>query len=265
MEDDVIQRSEKSDGLTPRVKAPLQDRSRETLERIIKATREIMDGRDYETISVQEICGRAEVSTSSFYARFANKEALLLSVHEAHRAERAARLSRYVTDVNWDELSMIEVVRACLKLYVEDRRKLDPLLRSLMLAEMRFPKIAAERATVDASGVDIIRNRLMKIIGADRPGMSEKIEFAIRVVCTAAQEAIRPPSQFADCMNLSDQALVDELSLMFCRYVGLPTTDSAGEVTRGTFGDEREPSLRTVQLGDGGSSLSDRTRASKAL
>ena len=140
----------------PRVRAPQQGRSRETYERIIRTTRALMDGRDYETISVNEICEASDVSHSSFYARFENKEALILHVHEAHRAERMQRLSRYVTDVDWDALSLQGIARACLALYIEDRRALEPFLRSLMLAELRYTHAAEERAEVDRRGIDLI-------------------------------------------------------------------------------------------------------------
>ena len=41
------------------------------------------------------------------------------------------------------------------------------------------------------------------------------------VVCTAAQEAIRPPSQFAHRLGVDDAELATELSHVFCRYVGI--------------------------------------------
>ena len=204
-----------------RVIEPQQDRSRETLGRIVHAARELMDGRDYQSISVQEICRLARVSASSFYARFETKEDLLFAIHDAHRENRVAELARYARDVGWDTLPLTEVVRRCLRVYLEDRRRLAPLLKSLMLAELRFPDIAIDRAHVDSLGVEFIRSRLLERLGSSDPELSRRIEFAMRTVCTAAQEAIRPPALHAQRMGLSDDELIDRLADMFCRYVGI--------------------------------------------
>ena len=69
-----------------------------------------------------------------------------------------------------------------------------------------------------------------KALGAlerDDEARARRIEFGIWVACTAAQEAIRPPSRFGSRLGISDEALANELSLVFCRYVGLDTDDVA--------------------------------------
>ena len=57
----------------PRIDPGSQQRSRATFERIITTAQEMMDGRDWATVTVEDLCHAAEVSPSSFYRRFRYK------------------------------------------------------------------------------------------------------------------------------------------------------------------------------------------------
>jgi AcrR family transcriptional regulator len=58
-------------------RAPKQGRSRQSFERIIEATIELLRERAYDQITLAEICERAGVSTGSLYGRVAGKDELL--------------------------------------------------------------------------------------------------------------------------------------------------------------------------------------------
>lgn len=209
------------------VRAPRQDRSRATFDRIIRGAETLLDGRDYETISVQEICEVAEVSPSSFYARFQTKEALLFELHDRHRKRRREKLGRYMSEIDWESLAPHQIVRACLALYIEERKASEPFFRTLLLAELSHPAIQSERKQIDDLGVRLIRGRLLERLESTDPALSQRIEFGMRAVCAAAQEAIRPPQRFATLMGLSTDALLDELTRLFCCYVGIMETQCA--------------------------------------
>lgn len=203
------------------VRAPQQGRSRKTLDRIIAATENLMDGRDYESISVQEICEASEVSPSSFYARFENKETLLFALHERHRAARFEKLAHHAAELDWDAMALREVVRKVIELYVEDRRAHEPYFRSLMLAEIQYPGMAAERSRVDDHAERMIRSHLVARIGSEAPDVARRVEFVMRATCATAQDAIHPPHRFAVAMSMSDADLVESLTDLFCRATGI--------------------------------------------
>lgn len=58
-------------------RAPKQGRSRQSFERIIEATIELLRERGYDQITLAEICERSGVSTGSLYGRVAGKDELL--------------------------------------------------------------------------------------------------------------------------------------------------------------------------------------------
>ena len=73
-------------------RAPQQTRSRETLARITEAAEALFAERGYERTTVGDIAGRARCSVGSFYARFKDKESLLLHVHDRQCAMLVERV-----------------------------------------------------------------------------------------------------------------------------------------------------------------------------
>ena len=56
---------------------PVQQRSRETAERITAAALSLLERKSFAELKVTEIARKAGVSVGGFYARFPSKEALL--------------------------------------------------------------------------------------------------------------------------------------------------------------------------------------------
>jgi AcrR family transcriptional regulator len=63
--------------ISAHARVPKQGRSRQSFERIIEATIELLRERAYDQITLAEICQRSEVSTGSLYGRVAGKDELL--------------------------------------------------------------------------------------------------------------------------------------------------------------------------------------------
>ncbi len=57
--------------------SPKQARSQATLERIVEATKDLMEEKDWPLITMAEIAERAQSSVGSLYARFPSKQTLL--------------------------------------------------------------------------------------------------------------------------------------------------------------------------------------------
>ena len=66
--------------------APQQERSRQTCERILAATEQLLRDRLFEQISVADIARTAKASVGSFYARFAKKTDLLPDLYRRYDA-----------------------------------------------------------------------------------------------------------------------------------------------------------------------------------
>jgi len=79
---------------TAHVRAPKQGRSRQSFERIIEATIDLIRERAYDQITLAEICQRAGVSTGALYGRVTGKDELLRAV----QVQFLERLGQQFTD-----------------------------------------------------------------------------------------------------------------------------------------------------------------------
>ena len=74
---------------------PRQDRSAKALDRILRATEQLLQKRRFEDIGITQILEESGVSASSFYSRFRSKEDLLPVLYagysEAQKRESVAR------------------------------------------------------------------------------------------------------------------------------------------------------------------------------
>lgn len=198
---------------------PRRRQGRETLHRIIDATEHLLDGRDFARIPITEICAEARVSESSFYHRFESKEALIRALHDRHVRRRLQLVARLAADVQWDELELPAVVRECLRIYMEDRVRHQPLLRSLNLAQTGDRSMLDQRWRLDLDALSIVEAYMVRRLGRDTPQLRRRIRFATRCACASIHDAISSPHAFADPLQLSRDEVVDGVAEQWMLYV----------------------------------------------
>lgn len=101
------------------VTPPRQKRSHDTLEALLRATAHLLETRSFKDVTINSILREAGSSAGSFYARFADKNALLHALHERF-CERAREQARHLAggihpaSLRFDELTrllMEELIR----------------------------------------------------------------------------------------------------------------------------------------------------------
>jgi AcrR family transcriptional regulator len=117
--------------LQPKVNAPKQDRSRRTLDRIVRASIEILEEQGGSGLTVQAIIKRAGASVGSFYARFAGKDDLVDYLGERVWREAAERWDRALAEEDWSRLDLPAVVRAAVRLIDRSLRSRATILEAL--------------------------------------------------------------------------------------------------------------------------------------
>lgn len=122
------------------LRAPKQERSRKTLERIVRASLEILEEEGPDGLTVQAIITRADASVGSFYARFAGKDDLLDYLGDRVWREAAERWDRSLGGQDWSVLDLGAVVRLAVGLLAESGRS-----RARILAAIgRTPGVGAD-------------------------------------------------------------------------------------------------------------------------
>jgi len=214
-----------SELMPPTMRPPQQARSRATLHRFLEAAIELLGDRQFEQASVAEIARRARSSVGAFYARFADKDALLAYINERLFEEGRQLWDEFLAPERWQERGTAEIVGAVVSRLVERRRANRGLLRALSLYARSRPDPAFS-AHARAMNRHVHRKLAELLLARPReiahPDPEQAIAFGLLMVDGATREAIL----FGEAARLpgkpTDAMLARELSAAWLAYLGVP-------------------------------------------
>ncbi|MEJ2722107.1 MAG: TetR/AcrR family transcriptional regulator, partial [bacterium] len=193
---------------------PKQDRSRETLRRLVAAARELLDEKGFDEISVAEIAKKGGSSVGAFYARFKDKDTLLDYL-----------IGLYVEDMeNWErereeaaDIPLRSVVREAIDALVRMQRRHRGTLRAVALRSMKAkPRSRSRRSEqlVRRSGTlgAEIKKRWREI---GHPNPETATRLAQAMVHGVIHERVLFPEldpKTPNSLPITDAVLVEELS-----------------------------------------------------
>ncbi len=119
--------------MTDTIRGPFQERSRASMERMLAAAAEILETKNFDTLSVNEVVEKAGTSVGAFYGRFADKEALLQALDERFFSEFEEGIEELMEPSRWRERSLDFVVLDVTRFLVGTYGRNRGLLRSLNL------------------------------------------------------------------------------------------------------------------------------------
>ena len=204
----------RSPELSPR-KTPRQQRSRETVERIIDAATRVLTEHGYDGASTNRIAAAAGVSSGSLYQYFPNKDAIVTAVLERFSDQLVARIDAQLAaamTMPWQDGG-----RALLSAQFEVYEQNNGPLRTII---ERVPQLggtdalgALQRRIADLTRLYLVANR-----DTFRPDLDVAAAVWIMVE-GSAQLAIRylvaPPP-------IPREQIIDELAGMFIGYLTRP-------------------------------------------
>lgn len=110
---------------------PSQQRSQQSLERLLDAVEELLRQKDFEQISVTEIVKRAKSSVGVFYSRFADKNEILFAV-ERREVEKYIGVAEQILDPEkWRDVPLTEIVRNTVGVVVDHFRRRRHIARAV--------------------------------------------------------------------------------------------------------------------------------------
>lgn len=110
---------------------PQQDRSKQTLERIVEASLEILATEGPAGLTVHKVVDKADSSVGSFYARFSGKDDLLDYLGDRIWTEALERWTEALESRDWGELELSEMVEGSVGLLIDAQRSRSAYLRAL--------------------------------------------------------------------------------------------------------------------------------------
>ncbi len=197
-----------------RVYEPRQQRSRKTLERVLDAFVELLAKNPFAEITMAELARRSHIAVSSIYARFENKQALVLAAHERHRDEIIKEIDQILDPAPWRGAPLDRVVREVMLRVIADRRSRLPLLRAALLVNDRevYERAAQISRHISERMAALLSPHLEWLPHGER---ERTVDFALRAATAVLQQRLVfgdiEPARF----SLSEAELAQRLSDQF--------------------------------------------------
>jgi len=206
------------------VRAPQQARSRATLDRFLAATLELLAERRFEDAPVAEIARRARASVGAFYARFADKDALMAHVNQSLFEGGRARWDALLASERWHGRGAAEIVEEVVATIIRKRRAHKGLLRALALYARSRPtpgfldQAAALNRHVHGRLCALLLERRREL---GHPDPERAIGFGLLMVDGATRDLILFDELAPLPRKPSDAALARELTRAWLAYLGV--------------------------------------------
>lgn len=196
--------------------SPQQDRSRETLRKILDATETILSQKPAAELSIRQVLKLSGVSNGSFYSRFPNKDALIKECWKGLVETVGENINR-----NFDEYidrPLAEKVHLLMEWQIKRYYKYREVFRAFLnLMRTTDLKPTARNMTSYAAYGKTTTDFLMASQDEIKhPDPVHAIDIATFVTFAAARELILyPHTPHASSMKMPQAKMIDELSNVF--------------------------------------------------
>jgi AcrR family transcriptional regulator len=215
-----------------------QARSQETLERILEAAEEVVSEKGFDNATVSEIVRRANSSVGAMYARFNDKDSLLVVLHERFCEQALATTEAVLDPARWEGASISEILSTALPFVVHVYQQKRGLLRAFMMRGCSDPQFAERASRVGRE----ISERLIALLMQRRheikhPDPVLAVDFGLR----AAFDTLDLTTFYGDIqrskLTLTIDQLAEEITRMFLCYLGVETPGTWAGAERGESAD----------------------------
>ncbi|MEX2115086.1 MAG: helix-turn-helix domain-containing protein [Pirellulales bacterium] len=213
-----------------------QARSQETLERILEAAEEVLAEKGFDNATVSEIVRRAKSSVGALYARFNDKDSLLVVLHERFCEQALATTEAVLDPARWEGASIAEILSTALPFVVHVYQQKRGLLRAFMLRGCNDAQFAERGIRVGRE----ISERLIALLLPRRHEIKHHdpvlaIDFGLRAAFDVLDLTTFHGDMQRSKLTLTSEQLGEELTRMFLCYLGI-------EVPAAWLGDESDAS-----------------------
>jgi AcrR family transcriptional regulator len=149
------------------VKTPCQERSRDSLERILRTAEGLIRTKGFEALTVAEVVRRSHTSIGTFYARFRDKTALLHALQDRVHGREEMQMRERVAKVDWDLLSLEETVYALVAIKRAVTKGNEKLLEAFVVHGATDPLVRQRgyqyKAAIESLEVDVLMRHAAQI------------------------------------------------------------------------------------------------------
>ena len=193
-------------------KAAQQDRSRATVDAILRATARILVREGYDRASTNKIAEAAGVSIGSLYQYFPSKEALVAAVIDRHMSE----MMEIIRDafLRFGPLPLPEAVRGLVKVFMDAHRH-EPKLHRVLVEQIPRVGTLEKIEAIDEEAMTLVQ---MYLEAHKDEIVVTNLELAAFVAVTSV-EALTHLAVLRRPALIEDESFVEEVSTLVVRYL----------------------------------------------
>jgi AcrR family transcriptional regulator len=203
---------------------PQQERSTQSLARLLDAAERLMGRQHFDDISVAAIAKEASTSIGNFYGRFASKDELLSALQKRYEDDRTELWREFFDSRDWSAALLAERALAVVRVIISNYRARAGVLRTLT-DQWRHPAKMDERTRKRLGGIyeEAFAFLLERVAEIRHPKPRQAVEVGMASVLAACRETIvMRPRELPASLKLSDDDLAAELARMLCAYLSAP-------------------------------------------
>ena len=174
------------------MKTPCQERSRDSLERILRTAESLIRTKGFEALTVAEVVRRSHTSIGTFYARLHDKTALLHAVQERVHGREEMQIRDRIGKVDWDALSLEETVHELVEIKRAVTHGNEKLLEAFVVHGATDPVLRQRgyryKASIESLEVEVLMRHAAQI-GHEDPESAARV--ASRLWQAAQEENVQ--------------------------------------------------------------------------
>ncbi len=203
---------------------PRQERSRQTLERILDAAEALFTRKGYENTTLVDIARLAGLSIGSIYRRFPDKDSILQTIHESYCTLRTDDFAQVFDPVNWTQADVGEIVPAIID-YLFATYRQSPGILCMIEKQRLVNPVVNERATAWNDYVISLMYRLLSehADGIAHADVARAVSFVHYVMHRVlAMTSLLEQAEAAPAYRIGDDGFKAEMTRMVLGYLNGP-------------------------------------------
>jgi AcrR family transcriptional regulator len=195
-----------------KIRAPRQDRSRQTMDRVLKALEELLREKPFDKITMVELAQRSNTGTSSIYARFEDKRALILGVHGRLVEHVFPCLDNLFDTEKHAKVPLRKLLHADVARVLRFYRVHGQIVRAALIVDAPFVYERQIKVYQHAANQfsELLASRLPAV---DRKDLDRGVDTCVRLVTSFIHQMLIFQDFTLVRRPVSDRAIVDHLTI----------------------------------------------------
>ena len=204
------------------VAAPLQQRSRVTLIKILNAAKKLFVEKGYQETSMADISTEAGMSMGSIYHRFPDKKSIFYTILEMYRYSRFEQIEQLTRPEDWQDRSAEEILAFHIEIMFSTSRKDNGFIRLMERQRIVDPKVAQLLVEWNEHVVNVIYGLMsphqQRIQHSDA---KKAVRYTHGILRGALMWSILPQDTQGSALNAFDDEFKKTCYNMAAAYLGL--------------------------------------------